>query len=278
MKLFIHIAIHFFLFCVQLAQADTETPQQEKRTDGKVNIGGILHSEKDMEDPKYRAYAEKLAKDVEKMREKAKEPVDLSNEYMLNIVTLWPSPSSKYNEAAEIEFLKRPEETKKEIQRILDTKREHDSLVTFFSVLPRIAKLYGMDYYMEITKKVLFHPYTIKNDFMLLENGKLIDALAESPHDETATLDKLIEQERVIKDSELEKKWRKMLTKSDAIIRDHPPHNAADGHASEQASAIVPAQDEELETKRAKTPWIVSGLLVTFCLSMLIWLRVKSKK
>ena len=145
MKHLIHVVIHCFLFCVQLARADTATPEQEKRTDGKVNIGGVLHSEKDMDDPRYRAYAEKLVKDLEKMREKAKEPVDLSNELMLNIITLWSGSSSKYKEAAEIEFLKRPEETKKEIQRILDANRDHDSLVTFFSILPRIAKLYGMD-------------------------------------------------------------------------------------------------------------------------------------
>jgi|688.fasta_scaffold452398_1 hypothetical protein len=267
-----------FLFCAKLARADTITPHQEKRSDGKVNIGGMLHSEKDLEDPRYRAYAEKLAKDVEKMRAKAKEPVDLSNELMFNIISLWPDSSSKYRDAAKIEFLKRPEETKKEILTILDVQIDNDSLIMFFSILPRIAKLYGMDYYMEITKKVLFHPYTIKNDFLLLENGNLIDALAESPYDETETLDKLIEQGRVIKGSDLEKKWRKMLTKSEVNGREHPAHTSAEGKQQGQRSAIDEATNEESNDKRAKLPWIVSSILLTFCLSLFVWVRIKSKK
>ena len=279
MKFFIYVAIHCFLFCVHLARADTATPEQEKRTDGKVNIGGVLHSEKDMEDSRYRAYAEKLAKDLEKMREKAKEPLDLSNEAMLNIVTIWPVSSSKYQEAAEIEFHKRPEEVKKEIQRILDTKREHDSLVSFFSALPRIAKFYGMDYYMEITKKVLFHPYTIKNDFMLLENGNLIDALAESPHDETATLDKLIEQGRVTKGSDLEIKWRKMLTKNAGGSNEQPAHTAAaNGSQQENHTTNHAAAEKTSESKRLSLPWKISGILLAFCLSLFVWIRIKSKK
>jgi hypothetical protein len=279
MKFLIYVAIHCFLFCVHLARADTAAPEQEKRTDGKVNIGGVLHSEKDMEDPRYRAYAEKLAKDLEKMRAKAKEPLDLSNEHMLNIVAIWPGSGSKYQEAAEIEFLKRPEETKKEIQRILDTKREHDSLVTFFSAIPRIAKFYGTDYYMEITKKVLFHPYTIKNDFMLLENGKLMDALAESPHDETATLDKLIEQGRVTKGSDLEIKWRIMLTKNAGGSNEHPAHTtAANGSQQENHTTNHSADEQTSESKRLPLPWKISGALLAFCLGLFVWLRLKSSK
>jgi hypothetical protein len=279
MKHHIHITIHCILFCVPLAQADTATPEQEKRTDGKVNIGGVLHSEKDMEDPRYRAYAEKLAKDLEKMRAKAKEPVDLSDEHTLNIISLWPGSSSKYKKATEIELLKRPEEVKKEIQKILDTKQEHESLVIFFSVIPRIAKLYGMDYYMEITKRVLFHPYTIKNDFMLLENGNLMDALAESPHDETATLDKLIEQGRVTKGSDLEIKWRQMLTKNAGGSHEHPAHTtAAYGSQQENHTIHHAADDQTSESKRLPLPWKISGILLAFCLGLFVWLRCKSSK
>jgi hypothetical protein len=280
MKHFINIAIHFFLFCVQLARADTATHEQEKRTDGKVRIGGILHSEKDLEDPKYRTYAEKLAKDVEKMREKAKEPVDLSNKPMLEIISLSNSlVDEKYLIAARMEFLKRPEETKNAIREIVNSKIDGEHLpIMLLSTIP-VAKNFGSDYHNQIVKKVLFHPLAGNYNDIFLTFGNLMDALAESPHDETATLDKLIEQGRVTKGSELEIKWRKMLTKKAGGSNERPAHTtAANGSQQGKYPAKDTAENESSESQRLPLPWKISGVLLAFCLGLFVWLRIKSSK
>jgi len=280
MKHLFHLAIHCFLLCVQLARADTATPEQEKRTDGKVNIGGVLHSEKDMEDPRYRAYAEKLAKDLEKMREKAKEPVDLSNKPISEIISLSNSlVDEKYLIAARKEFLKRPDETKNAIREIVDSKFDGELLpIMLLSTIP-VAKNFGSDYHNQIVKEVLFHPLAGNYNDIFLTFGNLMDALAESPHDETATLDKLIEQGRVTKGSDLEIKWRKMLTKNAGGSNEHPAHTAAaNGSQQENHTTNHAATEQASESKRLPLPWKISGILLAFCLSLFVWLRLKSPK
>lgn len=192
---------------------------EETRRDGMVNIGGVLYPEEDITEPQYRKKAEQLAERLESLKEVDQQHRDYSSLTTPNLLKVALDSTSNITlDAALTELSSRPEEAKKAIDEVLDEERQYEGAITFLSRLPSVASRFGVDYEVEVTKRILDHPLIRQNDQVFLNEKisqimrrSLLDHLAVSDEDETGTLDKLIAEGRITKGSEFEAKWRKRL-------------------------------------------------------------------
>jgi hypothetical protein len=206
--------------CICLAEPSSS---DKTRSDGMVDIGGILYPEENAKNPESRKKAEQLAHRIESLKgsdSQFRNYSDMSTPDLL--ITALDTMSNATWEAALIELSKRPEETKKAIDEMLDEKKPYSGAVMFFYRLPSVASRLGVDYEVIVTKKILEHPLVKQNDKVFLNDALsdvmgsgFLEHLAASGEDETKILDKLIAEGRVVKDSEFEVKWRKRLAGTD---------------------------------------------------------------
>jgi len=211
MKIVFQITIALFL--VSSHECLGQTPLSEdgqSGTGGMVNIGGVLYPEKEMEDPAKRKKAELTAKRVEQLKKAEERPLDCSklssDEIFRQLLT--SSGGGAFWKAGVEELAKRPDDAKKLIGKILSKK---EPLLYEFGKLPVLAGTFGKDYQVEVTKKIIFHPAIRKYDKWFIGQGELLRYLEGSSNDETLVLDRLAEEGRIVRGSEMDLKWRRRL-------------------------------------------------------------------
>lgn len=242
-----------------------------------VNIGGILYSEEEMKDPKNRRKAEITAKRIEQLKEANEQPRDYSDVPTPKLMRLTLATMSQVNWDAGLEELsKRPTETKSAIDEILHEERDHDGVLMFFSRLPVVAKLFGQDYEIDVTKRILDHPLGKRHHDHLLfhgmlpmrKNGSLLDHFVGPDRDGIAVLDRLIEQGRVEVGSKFEKTWRKRLSagRSNDATRRPLADRVPDSQSTENKREADTTQKNSLNIKILGS--VMFGLLLVI---LVVW-------
>jgi len=195
------------------------------------------------------------------------------------------------------ELEKRTDELKKLIRTRVAVSIPKDKLgnhIMEIKGLPQMAKLVSLEFQIEITKKSLEREGIPKGlDHHLLSYDYLFKILQQSSHDETAILDRLIEEGRIIKGSKFDRKWRALLqgkpekTENTKIESgddlQHPKKEHINLEPSEQdkqkeisdrpatrsENNANPLNQSKSETKNtrlvneeSRLPWIIGGLLI----------------
>jgi hypothetical protein len=244
-----------------------------------VSIGGILYPEEDMKDPEKRRKLELLADKIERMKEVDQLPRDYSEmptDKLLKMA-LSVGGGNTWN-AALRELSQRPKETRNAIDDLLDITEPYPGASLYFYRLPHLAKIFGPEYQVELTKKILEHPLTkLHNDMLLISpyvtgDKSVIEYLALSEFDETGVLDRLISESRLESGSKIEISMRKLLsegkrTRSKQTDRDQKQIN------------INPSPSSNKKFSFENTPIIISLIAASVFLIVsgyLVWRRLRS--
>jgi hypothetical protein len=181
------------------------------------------------------------------------------------------------------ELKKRPNELKKVIRARSAVTIPQNKLGFYIGEirgLPEIAILVSPEFQIEITKKSLEREGIPKGlGHHLLSYDYLFKILQQSSHDETAVLDRLIEEGRIIKGSKFDRKWRALLqgkpekTENTKIESgddlQHPKKEISDRPATRSENNANPLNQSKSETKNTRLvneessfSWIIGGLLI----------------
>ena len=259
------IAIFLSLAGISVAES------RETRSDGKVNIGGILYPEEEMKDPERRRKAELVAEQVAKMKKNDQKPRDYTSTPTSELLAMALDTMSNNSwDAALEELSKRPDEMKAAVDEFLENDKPYYADILFFSRLPAVAKVFGAEYHVEVVKKILDHPLAKKYDEVLLEDktssmvgGGLLDHLAASGKDETQTLDKLITEGRIERGSEMETKWRKRLSGGERKEKDRPEKNdTQDARTGDRKKGAIPSGKADSESSSDLSYLVAGGVIV----------------
>jgi len=247
-----------------------------------VNIGGVLYPEDEMKDPEKRRKAELALERIEQQKEIENKPRDyskISTSELLKIV-LGSTGNVRFKDDLK-ELSERPAETREAIDNFLKNENPFYEDLLFFSRLPSVAKMLGTDYEVEVTKRILKHPLAKKHDQILFEDksssmvgGGLFDHLASSDKDETETLDGLIDEGRVERGSELEIKWRKLLSQT-ARSEKKPMHDTQDGNEGNSDSNLAnKSSNRSVDRKGNFLPIVITASILLVALGLLIWRKI----
>lgn len=200
-----------------------------------------------------------------------------------------PSGSITSEQAIRNELIKREDETKEAIkQALIDVDEQwgrNDLVYNYMTYLPVIAGDFGIDYQAKIAKEILFHSRAKLYDFILIEDrvaaysssgGGLLTLLEKSPYDETAVIDRLVEEGRVKAGSDFEKKWRRRLTRIDSAEGAQRKNTSKEPNQTTQVSR-APRKDGKAPLHESAPSWtllLIGGLLV-FALTVLLKGRLK---
>jgi hypothetical protein len=253
-----------------------------------VNIGGVLYREDEMKDPEKRRKTEQAIKRVQQLKEIERQPRDYRNITTSELfkIVLTHTGNVRFSDDLK-ELSKRPEETKAAIDNFLRNEKPfpfNDDLL-FFSILPSVAKVLGTEYHVEVTKRILDHPLAKKYDDVLLEDktssmvgGGLLDHLAATGKDETQTLDKLIDEGRIERGSELESKWRKRLSGGERKVKDRPEKNdPQDVRTNDRETGETPMGKADSESSSDTTYLVLGGLFVVLGILALAFKLLKAR-
>lgn len=110
-----------------------------------------------------------------------------------------PGSTSISSRLARDELKKRPDEVRVMLEKIL--KLPGHTFDTLYQ-LPFLAGMVGTDYQVEVAKRCLFHQEMKQGDMSLmiqqdLEGYGIFSLIAQSKHDETAVLDKMVAEGRL---------------------------------------------------------------------------------
>jgi len=261
-----------FLAMISICHAEPATPENGvPRTDGMINIGGVLYSEEEMKDPEKRRKTEQAIKRIQQLKELGKRPrdyTDISTQELFEIV-LTHTGNLRFREDLN-ELSKRPTETKAAIEDFLRNEKPFNDNLLLFSRLPSVAKVLSTEYHVEVVKKILDHPLAKKYDEVLLEDktssmvgGGLLDHLAASGKDETQTLDKLITEGRIERGSEMEIKWRKRLSGGERKEKDRPEKNdSQDARTGDRKKGAIPSGKADSESSSDLSYLVAGGVIV----------------
>jgi hypothetical protein len=181
-----------------------------------VRIGNLVLDDVNLSDPAERAKVENMAKRIEEMRKNTPPPArDLTGtptgELFSQAVLCTEGRPPPQDVIAELS--RRKDELKRLIESSLDKPGLAADRVLELSRMPYWAGIVGSEYQAEVAGRLLFHPDMprVVADVHLLDKGGLLSLVAESRHDQTAILDRLIAEGRIEKGSEVERRWRKRL-------------------------------------------------------------------
>lgn len=157
------------------------------------------------------------------------------------------------------ELKKRPAEVRVMLEKILERPgHTFDTLIQ----LPFLAGIVGTEYQVEVAKRCLFHEAMKQGDMSLriqedVEGYGIFSLIAQSKHDETAVLDRLIADGRLERGSKFEMKWRKLLS-----VGNRKEKNGAEENDTQNARAGDRETVEIPVGKAARGPSSDSGYLV----------------
>lgn len=128
-----------------------------------------------------------------------------------------PGSTSISSILAREELKKRPEEVRVILENELKQPKHTLERIT---QIPYLAGIVGTDYQVEVAKRCLFREEMKEADMMLriqedVDGYGIFSLIAQSKHDESVVLDKLIDEGRLEQGSEFELKWRKILSGGD---------------------------------------------------------------
>lgn len=193
------------------------------------------------------------------------------------------------------ELKKRPKEfeiaIRKKASRSIN-KLYRGSFIHELTLLPEYAVFISKDFQLEIAKITLFREEYNDIESYAFPFDYLFNILTKSRHDETAILDRLIEEGRVIKGSKFDKKWRALLQKKiekneseNFEFRDklqpfkeghvnlekdenNKPKEISDSPATQSENNTIPHNQLEADSnkprridKESRLPWIIAGLI-----------------
>lgn len=195
----LHILILSLYFCAFSIWAD------QRPTDSPNQSGNSLEELELME-----SVREKLKK--QEIYWRSKDFSKYTTEELFDFIP--PGSTSISSRLARDELKKRPDEVRVMLEEIL--KLPGHTFDTLYQV-PFLAGIVGTDYQVEVAKRCLFHQEMKQGDMSLriqqdLEGYGIFSLIAQSKHDETAVLDRLIDEGRLERGSEFEMKWRKLLS------------------------------------------------------------------
>lgn len=132
----------------------------------------------------------------------------------------------------------------------------------------------GRDFQNKIAKQLLFHPSASSYDFTLLgyDHGLPLMILARAATDETEVIDRLVEEGRIEKGSELESSWRMEFAKhrsseERSILRRPDRRRAGEDGDSQNTSR---------SESRSKGVTLLIGVIFAALVSVsVIWIRMK---
>lgn len=260
-----------FLATISICHAELATPENGvPRTDGMINIGGVLYSEEEMKAPEKRRKTEQAIKRIQQLKElekKLRDYTDISTPELFEIV-LTHTGNVRFREDLN-ELSKRPAETKAVIENFLRNEKPFNDNLLLFSRLPSVAKVLGTEYHVEVVKRILNHPLAKKYDEVLLEDktssmvgGGLLDHLVASGKDETQTLDKLIAEGRIGRGSKMEIKWRKRLSGAERKEKERPERNdSQDERTGDRKKGAIPSGMADSESSSDSSYLVACGLI-----------------
>jgi hypothetical protein len=219
-----------------------------------------------------------LEESLEKLRKAERAPRDYSmtpTEDLLRLALDIVQSDKSYKAALE-ELSRRPDETKALIRNFLQKEIPTDSDITSFTMLPRVANLFGTEYKVQITKEILFHPLFKNYDLKLVyfHNPEIIGDLGSSTHDETPVLDRLIADGRLERGSEAEKHWRKLLSggKRD---RNHEARQESVNQNSTVSTPLTTVSENQIANKTSLFLLICVLLPVLWIVSKYIFKKLR---
>jgi hypothetical protein len=276
--------IAYSLAIISICRAEPYTSNNvESRTDGMVNIGGVLYPEDEMKDSEKRRKAELAIERIEQLKKIESMPRDYSEISTSALLTIVLGTTGNVRFKDDLKKLsERPVETREAIDNFLKNEKPFHEDLLFFSRLPSVAKMLGTDYEVEVTKRILNHPLAKKHDQILFEDksssmagGGLFNHLASSDKDETETLDGLIQEGRVERGSELEIKWRKLLSKA-AHSEKRPMRDTQDGNEGISGSNLGNKRsNRSLDRNGNFLPTVITASIFLVALGLLIWRKIE---
>jgi hypothetical protein len=191
-------------------------------------------------------------------------------------LTYNPSPVS--NPIHE-ELTKRPEEVRSALLK------ELDSQSITFDVLYRIPFLAGIvdtEFQVEVAKRCLFRKEMKEADMALQiqeATGRgIFSLIAQSKYNETAVLDKMIDEGRLERGSDFEMKWRKLLSVGHRKEKNRAEKNALrDAQTGDRKTEGIPIGKEDSESSSDSGYLVAGGVIVLLGILALLFKVWKGK-
>ncbi|MEY4246065.1 MAG: hypothetical protein RLZZ245_3650 [Verrucomicrobiota bacterium] len=162
------------------------------------------------------------------------------------------------------ELKNRPDEVRVMLEKILKLPgHTFDTLIQ----LPFLAGIVGTDYQVEVAKRCLFHEAMKQGDMSLriqedVEGYGIFSLIAQSKHDETAVLDRLIEEGRLERGSEFEMKWRKLLSVGNRREKNRAEKNdSQDARNGDRKTEGIPMGKADSESLSDSNYLVLGGVI-----------------